>query len=202
MTRPPASVEAIERREFEAAALMRQHPPAIHNPNKQIVFDIACPPGAVHWGRLGYSRWAEMALPDLVEAPAAADLVAVREGFFSYVPFDERGDAVEWHVNFADPVLFGYYGGGAFAQDEMQVAEHPALAALRARVRTVEGDSGVSRFCFGDVCRTVGCSRPGSRPGRGAMEFSAATAGLASRVTFGCEGGRRLIGGCNSWSGE
>jgi hypothetical protein len=83
MTRPLASVEPIERREFEATALMRQDPPAIHNPNKQIVFDIACPPGAVHSGRLGYSRWAEMVPPDLVDAPAAADLVAVREGFFS-----------------------------------------------------------------------------------------------------------------------
>ncbi len=39
--------------------------------------------------------------------------------------------AVEWHVNFADPRLFTAYGLGLFAQDEMQVAEHPALGALR-----------------------------------------------------------------------
>ena len=39
--------------------------------------------------------------------------------------------AVEWHVNFADPVLFGAYGSSLFAQDEMQVAEHPALGSLK-----------------------------------------------------------------------
>ena len=119
----------IERRSYSAAALMRGHPPVIHNPNKQIVLDIACPPEAAHSGTLEYSRWARMPLPALDDAAASAGLVAVRDGFFSYEPF--LPGAAEWHVNFADPVLFGWYGGWAMAQDEMQVAEHPALAALR-----------------------------------------------------------------------
>jgi hypothetical protein len=34
-------------------------------------------------------------------------------------------------VNFADPALFVGYGSDLFAQDEMRVAEHPALGALR-----------------------------------------------------------------------
>jgi hypothetical protein len=41
------------------------------------------------------------------------------------------GPAVEWHVNFADPRLFFGYGTSLFAQDEMQVAEHPVLGSLR-----------------------------------------------------------------------
>src|SRR2546427_2700180 len=41
------------------------------------------------------------------------------------------GDALEWYVNFADPHLFVAYGSALFAQDEMQVAEHPALGALK-----------------------------------------------------------------------
>ena len=41
------------------------------------------------------------------------------------------GAGLEWHVNFADPHLFFAYGGPLFAQDEMQVAEHPVLASLR-----------------------------------------------------------------------
>ena len=38
---------------------------------------------------------------------------------------------MEWHVNFADEALFGHYGGGLYAQDEMQVAEMPILASVR-----------------------------------------------------------------------
>lgn len=52
---------------------------------------------------------------------------------------------IEWHVNFADYNLFGYYGGNLFAQDEMQVQsrrhallshsmqvmEHPSLGSIR-----------------------------------------------------------------------
>src|ERR1019366_3686309 len=36
-----------------------------------------------------------------------------------------------WHVNFADPNLFYAYGSSFFAQDEIQVAEHPVLGSLR-----------------------------------------------------------------------
>ncbi len=82
------------------------------------------------WGSIGYSRWAAMALPDHLD-PAPADLVASVPGFFDYRPVLGGHDAVEWHLNFADPHLFVAYAGGLFAQDEMQVAEHPALGALK-----------------------------------------------------------------------
>ena len=54
-----------------------------------------------------------------------------RPGYFDYTPALDRADAVEWHVNFADPHLFVAYGSRLFAQDEMQVAEHPALGSLK-----------------------------------------------------------------------
>jgi hypothetical protein len=38
---------------------------------------------------------------------------------------------VEWYLNFAHHDLFVAYGGPLFAQDEMQVAEHPMLGSLR-----------------------------------------------------------------------
>ena len=49
---------------------------------------------------------------------------------YDYAPVPDLPDAVEWHVNFADPLLFTAYGSGLFAQDELMVAEHPALASL------------------------------------------------------------------------
>jgi hypothetical protein len=54
-----------------------------------------------------------------------------REDVYDYAPVPWVADAVEWHVNFADARLFVAYGSALFAQDEMQVAEHPALGALK-----------------------------------------------------------------------
>jgi hypothetical protein len=128
---PDLQAEPMERRDYEAATLMRQHPPVLRNENKQQLFWIACPPDAIHSGRLSYSRWAEMPLPASVEPARAAELVVVRDGFYDYCPMLEGGAGVEWHVNFADPRLFVAYGLASMAQDELQAAEHPVLGALR-----------------------------------------------------------------------
>ncbi len=122
--------EPLDRGEFDASPLMRQHPPVLHSPNKQVVFRIACPDGTAG-GHVYYSRWAEMPLPATVDLAAAAALLEIRAGFFDYEPASGADSAVEWHVNFADQNLFYAYGSGLFAQDEMQVAEHPVLGSLR-----------------------------------------------------------------------
>jgi hypothetical protein len=154
-----AQVEPIERLAFEAAELVAEHPPVWSDWNKRVVYDVACPPGAVHRGRLEYSRWKAMALPERAPGRTGSCRVLGCPGFYDY---DEAlHGAVEWHVNFADPHLFVAYGSPLFAQDEMQVAEHPALGALKealdargCRARTVEADgptpvlvAGVERRC-------------------------------------------------------
>lgn len=62
---------------------------------------------------------------------AAAPAIEGRPDFFDYAPDSQPAPNVAWHLNFADTYLFCAYGGGLFAQDEMQVAEHPSLASLR-----------------------------------------------------------------------
>lgn len=114
--------------EFEAEALMTRHPPRIQDPNKLLVFSLACPSGAKHVGVVEYSRWREMPLPERLSIPGRCAFEC-REGFFDYGPAPDGVD--EWHLNFAAAELFASYGHGAMAQDEMQVAEHPALGALR-----------------------------------------------------------------------
>jgi hypothetical protein len=57
--------------------------------------------------------------------------VVSRDGYFDYQPVLDPENAIEWHVNFADPNLFVAYGSSRFAQDEMEVTEHPVLGALR-----------------------------------------------------------------------
>ena len=130
----------LDRHVFDAAALMADHPPRLHNANKQVVLDIACPPGTVHRGTIEYTRWPAMQLPEHL-GPMPADLVVASPGFFDYRPVVDRDDVVEWHLNFADPHVFAYYGGGLFAQDEMQVAEHPALGALKQALLEADVDT-------------------------------------------------------------
>lgn len=153
--------EPIERQEFEVRALVAEHPPAWRDANKLVVYEIGCPPGSEHHGRLCYSRWREMQLPETVDPTAGARVAEGRADVYDYAPAVAGGDAVEWHVNFADPRLFVAYAGALFAQDEMQVTEHPALGALvealRAggrRAMTVDGGRptpvlvmGVERRC-------------------------------------------------------
>lgn len=114
---------------------MRDHPPLWTHSNKRAVFEVACPPGSVHGGTIGYSRWRGEPLPERMVA--GRDLVVERPGYFDYEPVLGDSHAVEWHLNFADPHLFSAYAGQLFAQDEMQVAEHPALGALREALESI-----------------------------------------------------------------
>lgn len=119
----------LDRLRVSAQELMAAHPPRWENNNKRAVFGISSPRGCAHAGELDYSRWAAMPLPSHVEPGAAVPRLRHFPGYFDYTPV--AASSVEWHVNFADPHLFGYYEGPLFAQDEMQVVEHPALGALR-----------------------------------------------------------------------
>lgn len=127
----------LERLTYTAQRLFEEHPPRIHDPNKRVVFEIACTEGERHAGEVVFTRWGAMEPPEAIAAEEAATRVARHDGFYDYAPV--LPGAVEWHVNFADPNLFFAYGGGLFAQDEMQVAEHPVLvkgAERRCRVTT------------------------------------------------------------------
>lgn len=82
MTEPrdPMVPEPLQRRAYQAAELMRQHPGVLRNENKQVIFAIACPAGAVHSGPLEYSRWPDIPLPfpREVDPVSAARLAMVR----------------------------------------------------------------------------------------------------------------------------
>lgn len=156
-----SSPEPLDRRDFDPARLLTDHPPRWRDRNKRIVFAIACPPGSTYGGgRLRYSRWPAFRLPGEFDVAAALERVEARAGFYDYAAGDGVG-GVDWHVNFADPTLFVAYGSSLFAQDEMQVVEHPVLGALKealdaagATALTVEGlrptpilVAGVERRC-------------------------------------------------------
>src|SRR5262249_7091825 len=118
----------------------------------------------------------------------------VREGFYGYEACSDDTSVVEWCVNFAHHDLFCSYGLGVFAQDEIQVAEHPALASLReallrsnTKPLTVEDGvptpiliQGVERRCSIATDRDPEAGRPFGLYGR---QFAQATSEIVERAT-------------------
>lgn len=127
----------IERLTFESGELMAAHPPVWLHPNKEAVWEVsrpaevARPAGIAPGPRLRYARWAELNLPPTMTLGVRTFRTLVRDSFYDYLPVPGDPGRVEWHVNFADPHLFGAYGSSLMAQDEMQVVEHPVLGSLR-----------------------------------------------------------------------
>lgn len=114
----------LARLEREAADLWREHPPRIHHAKKRVIFERAGGVERVPRGSLVVSQW----VPAEGATVGAATAVESFAGPFHY---EASADRVVWHVNFADAYLFAFYGGPAFAQDEIQVAEHPILGSVR-----------------------------------------------------------------------
>ncbi len=124
----------LGRASLDAATLLARHPPRPRHANKRAVLEIAAPPGAIHGGVVAVSRWPQRALPRDVAWWSSPTAVELREDVFTYDP--PPPGRVEWHLNFAHTILFVAYAGPLFAQDEMQVAEHPALASVREWLTT------------------------------------------------------------------
>ncbi len=119
--------EPLFRVSFDAARLLCDHPPKLRHANKTALFELAYPPGSAVHGSLEVTRW-RADVDDVLKLPQRAEST-VEPNFYNY-PSSSAGN-LAWHVNFADPNLFVAYGSGLFAQDEMQVAEHPLLGSVR-----------------------------------------------------------------------
>ncbi|MDO9016139.1 MAG: hypothetical protein Q8S73_42300 [Deltaproteobacteria bacterium] len=125
--------EPLGRATVDAVALVARYPPRLSHPNKRAIYEMACGAGTRHAGAITVSRWPEAPLPDDARWASASTRLELREDAFTYGPptGDGTSAVVEWHLNFAHTILFVAYGGPLFAQDEMQVAEHPALGSVR-----------------------------------------------------------------------
>lgn len=146
----------LESREYDSRVLQQQYPPVLRHPNKQRVYDACLAAGYRANGTLKYSRWKVSGLPGSL--PEQQVQLSVQNGYFDYAT---SGGSI-WHLNFADPHLFFAYGSGLFAQDEMQVLEHPILGCLREALiasgvppRTMDRDvptpvlvQNAERVCF------------------------------------------------------
>lgn len=156
-------VKRLGRAALDAAEIWRAHPPRLAHAGKIVLFDACGGSARVPVGKLGVTRFAPAGSPRLRER--GAQLASV-DGAFDYAPAPAGAEA--WWVNFANAHLFCAYGAAAFAQDEIQVAEHPVLASVREALvarglpelapRTSEGGRptpilvrGAERFCAIDT---------------------------------------------------
>ncbi len=126
-----SSDNLICRHTFNTQYLVASYPPKIRNANKKIVYQIACPPNSNHTGELVFSRWRSISLAEIYPSLADHTKIEEQKSYFEYTGSNRDNNLVEWYLNFAHSDLFCAYGERVFAQDEMQVAEHPALASLR-----------------------------------------------------------------------
>lgn len=128
---------------WPVAYLAQRHPPQWLHPNKRRIASLATPEGASHQGDVTVSRWRETGSPMQVWATD----VTANPGFYSYPKPHATDETRHWHVNFADPSLFRFGRGPLFAQDELQIAEHPCLDSVAEAIESGDHSSpGLRRF--------------------------------------------------------
>jgi Poly (ADP-ribose) glycohydrolase (PARG) len=112
----------IIRQRYPTNELIALHPIRHLHRHKRLILDLACPPDRPAQGVMEFSRWAAEPLPMLMGG--RSELRSV------WGTSDYPGQTGLWHVNFSDPHLFVAWQSELMAQDEHQVAEHPALGFL------------------------------------------------------------------------
>lgn len=123
--RPDPDIYRLGHARWELPSLLR-HPADLHHPHKRLLYELAPPNGDE---TVEVIRW--RAIRALGRRVPPAPVTEVVPGHFDYA---DHGPGV-WHLNFAHHDLFCAAGAAAFAQDEHQVAEHPALYHLRAAMQ-------------------------------------------------------------------
>jgi hypothetical protein len=108
--------------------LMTTHPPQFINQKKKKLYTYCTQDKPLPEGDITFYRFQPLAIPS--DWKAVESKVEIVGGVFDYKPSTRSSS--EWYMNFADRKLFGFYCGALFAQDEIQVQEHPQLGSMHA----------------------------------------------------------------------
>lgn len=115
---------------YSESSLHQDHAPNLRSEHKRVVYNHALATRSPSDSVIEAIRWAPAGVPAAFPtATPSGRTCEIVPGVFDYLP-GTSSDA-HWYVNFADPELFVAYGTPLLAQDELQVAEHPALGCLR-----------------------------------------------------------------------
>jgi hypothetical protein len=127
---------------YKSDELFSKYPPKLFSSKKKLVLQFSNAKEIPHSSNIFFSKFQEIPLPKDLTTETK---FIMKEDTFDYKLVEES--SLEWHINFADFNLFGFYGGSLFAQDEIQVAEHPILASLRQELEaTMNGDQSKGPF--------------------------------------------------------
>ena len=122
--------------DFDTNQLIKEYKPKIYDKNKLIVFKSGLEKVSIKSPLINFSRWAQIELPGTMVRNNLE--MQFHQEYFDYP--ESTNDYIEWHLNFSHENLFVAYGGPLFAQDEIQVAEHPVLACLKESLMRQLGD--------------------------------------------------------------
>lgn len=119
--------------ELECDSLMAAHTPKFTNQRKLKLFNKA---KAKKEASLNGDVTVTRCTPDTREMDSTTfskTEVKIKQNpaFFNYEKDQDTAERKVWWMNYADPKLFGFYANEFFAQDEIQVLEHPILASVR-----------------------------------------------------------------------
>ncbi len=120
----------IYRKVYASQDLVANYPAKLNHKYKKLVYKISCPECSTHSGDITVSRWSAISIESMSLKIVNRSVIEMRSGYFVY-DRNNLSNEIEWHLNFADAYLFFAYGSPLLAQDELQVAEHPALASVR-----------------------------------------------------------------------
>ncbi len=110
--------------------LIKNFPPKYQNATKRKYYEKAAYIHRHQKGIIKISRWRfanERKTPLEFEQKSVS--IESSPIFFDYSDKDTETKRV-FYLNFADPLLFGYYDTNLFAQDEIQSFEHPLLGSV------------------------------------------------------------------------
>lgn len=128
----PCQPQCLFREIWDQQCIIDEFPPQFRHPHKALLYRLAGG-GMIHDGAsISISRWTAWDTP----VPHWSNTIKIEQcrGFYDYAPAADSS-RIDWYMNFADAELFGFYASSLFAQDELQVAEHPVLAAVREKLR-------------------------------------------------------------------
>ena len=137
------SIHCMVKLSLDIQDLIKNYPPEYKNPSKKLKYEEALERFRNQQGSVKVSRWkyGGSDVGHLKKAPLKIDF---RDEYFCYDDGDSESEHI-FYLNYADPLLFGFYDGDLFAQDELQTLEHPLLGSVMEYIDKNESDSLKSR---------------------------------------------------------
>lgn len=137
------SIHCMVKLSLDIQDLIKNYPPEYKNPSKKLKYEEALERFRNQQGSVKVSRW-KYGGSDVWHLKKAPLKIDFRDEYFCYDDGDSESEHI-FYLNYADPLLFGFYDGDLFAQDELQTLEHPLLGSVMEYIDKNESDSLKSR---------------------------------------------------------